>query len=159
MKRSIFYCKSWFRAKERPTEVWTEERAKFAHMNKQNYTALVDSIDRPYCFLEVADKVVGVGFLDEHLREPLTYAFQELESGKLFLTMATHREFEGETDKVVGGISYIFKGDGTVQMRKEFFNPHRFETAAISADVRTNYSDMPDFGEYSDLIKIERGEN
>lgn len=156
MKRSIFYCKSWFRAKKRPTEIWTEEQAKSAHMNKQHYTVLVDSIEKPYCFLEVADKVVGVGFLDEYLRESLTYAFQEIEPGKLFLTMATHREFKGETDKVVSGISYIFKQDGTVQMRREFFNPHRLETTTTSSDVNMNYSAIPEFGEYDDFIRIER---
>jgi hypothetical protein len=157
MKRPIFYCKSWFRAKKRPTEVWTEEQAKASHMKRQPYAVLVDSIERPYCFLNVADKVVGVGFLDEHLREALTYAFQEVESGKLFLTMATHREFEGETDRVVSGISYIFKQDGTVDMRREFFNPHRLETATSSSDVSSNYSPMPEFGDYDDLIRVERG--
>jgi len=156
MKRSIFYCKSWFRAKKRPTEVWTEEQAKSAHAKKQPYAVLVDSIERPFCFLDVADKVVGVGFLDEHLRESLTYAFQEVEPGKLFLTMATHREFDGETDKVANGISYIFKQDGTVHLRREFFNPHRLETSFASSDVTTNYSTVPEFGEYDDLIRIER---
>lgn len=86
----------------------------------------------------------------------MTYAFQEVEAGKLFLSMATHREFEGETDKVISGISYIFKQDGTVQIRREFFNPHRFETATTSSDVSTNYSEIPEFGEYGDFIKIER---
>lgn len=156
MKRPIYFCKSWFRAKKRPTEVWTEEQAKLAHLEKQSYTALVDSIERPYCFLEIADKVVGVGFLDEHLREPLSYDFQEVEPGKLFLTMATHREFDGETDTVVSGISYIFKQDGTVHMRREFFNPHRLETATTSSDVSMNYAATPDFGEYDDFIRIER---
>lgn len=156
MNRPIFYCKSWFRAKKRPTEVWTKEQAKSAHIKKQPYTVLVDSIDRPYCFLDIADKVVGVGFLDEFLRESLTYVFQEIEPGKLFLTMATHREFEGETDKVARGISYIFKQDGMVNVRREFFNPHRLETAVSSADVSSNYSPMPEFEQYDDLIRVER---
>lgn len=156
MKRAIYFCKSWFRAKKQPTEIWTEEQARSAHMRKQPYTVLVDSIERPYGFLEVADKIVGVGFLDEYLRESLSYDFQEFEPGKLFLTMATHREFEGETDKVVSGISYIFKREGTVHMRREFFNPYRLETATSSADVSTNYSAMPEFGEYDDFIRIER---
>ncbi len=156
MKRPVFYCKSWFRAKKRPTEVWTEEQARSAHAKKQPYVVLVDSIERPYCFLDVADKVVGVGFLDEYLRESLTYAFQEVEPGTLFLTMATHREFEGETDKIVCGISYIFKQDGVVHMRREFFNPHRLETATTSADVGMNYASMPEFGEYDDFIRTER---
>lgn len=156
MKRSIFYCKSWFRAKKQPTEVWTCDEAKTAHVNKQHYTVLVDSINRPYCFLDIADKVVGVGFLDENLREPLTYAFQEIAPGKLFLTMATHREFEGETDKVVRGISYVFKQDGSVQMRREFFNPYHLETSMTLSDVSMNYASAPEFGEYDDFIRIER---
>lgn len=156
MKKPIYFCKSWFRAKKKPTEVWTEEQAKLAHMKKQSYTVLVDSIEKPYCFMEIADKVVGVGFLDERLRESLSYDFQEIEPGKLFLTMATHREFDGETDIVVSGISYIFKQDGTVHMRREFFNPHRLETAATSSDVSMNYAATPDFGEYDDFIRVER---
>jgi len=156
MKRPIYFCKSWFRAKKRPTEVWAEEQAKSAHIHKRPYTVLVDSIDRPYCFLEIADTVVGVGFLDEHLRESLSYDFQEFEPGKLFLMMATHREFEGETDKVSSGISYIFDRNGTVQMRREFFDPHRLETATTSADVSMNYAAIPEFGEYDDFIRIER---
>jgi hypothetical protein len=156
MKRPIYFCKSWFRAKKRPIEIWPEDQARAAHVNKQYYTVLVDSINRPYCFLEIADKVVGVGFLDEYLRESLTYAFQEFEPGKLFLTMATHREFDGDTDKVASGISYMFDRNGTMQIRREFFNPHLLETAASSADVGSNYSPMPTFGEYDDLIRVER---
>ena len=91
MNRPVYFCKSWFRAKKKPTEVWSREQAELAHINKQHYTVLIGSVDRPYCFLDIADKVVGVGFLDENLRESLTYAFQEFEPEKLFLTMATHR--------------------------------------------------------------------
>lgn len=156
MKRPIFYCKSWFRAKKRPTEIWSEEQAKFAHINKQSYTVLVDSIDRPYCFIDVADKLVGVGFLDEHLRESLTYAFQAVAPGQLFLTMATHREFDGDMDRVISGISYIFAQDGSVQMRREFFDPHKLETSATSSDVSTNFALTPEFGEYDEFVKIER---
>lgn len=156
MDRPIYFCKSWFRAKKRPTEVWSEEQARAAHANKQHYTVLVESIEHPYCFLEVTEKFVGVCFLDGLLRETLTYQFQEVEPGKLFLTMATHREFEGETDKIESGTSYIFGRDGVVQIRREFFNPHRLETSTSSSDVDSNYAAMPEFGEYDDLIRVER---
>lgn len=105
MNRMSYFCKSWFRARKRPTEVWSEEKARAAHINKKQYTVLIDSIEKPYCFLDVADKVVGVGFWDDLLRESLTYAFQETESGMLFLTMATYREFDGDSDTVTGGTS------------------------------------------------------
>lgn len=156
MNRPLYFCKSWFRAKKKPTEVWSEGQAKSAHEKKQTYTVLVDSVDQPYCFIDIAEGVVAVGFLDEFLRESLTYAFQEMESGKLFLTMAIYREFEGSTDKVEGSVSYMFGEDGVVNIRREFFNPYRFETAASLKDMRSNYSTMPDFGCYDDLIRVER---
>ncbi|WP_035061393.1 hypothetical protein [Andreprevotia chitinilytica] len=157
MKRPVFFCKSWFRAKKRPTEVWTEAQAKAAHGRKQYYTALLDSTERPYCFLEVTEKAVGVSFLDDHLRESLSYAFQEVEPDRLFLTMATYREFEKKSDRVVSGTSYIFGRNGEVQIRREHFNPHSVEVANTTADVVHNYTDFPKFGEYDDLIRVERG--
>jgi len=156
MKQHIYYCKSWFRAKKKTTEVWSAEKAEAAHQSKQPYTALVGSVQAPYCFLDIADKVVGVGFLDDRLRESLTYAFKEVEAGKLFLTMAVHREFEGETDKVASAMTYIFDQGGTVRIRREFFNPHRLETATSSFDPAPNFAAWPKFGEYDDLIRVER---
>lgn len=156
MKQPIYYCKSWFRAKKKPTELWPAEKAEAAHRGKQPYTALVGSAEKPYCFVDVADKVIGVGFLDSLLRESLTYAFKEVEAGKFFLSMATHREFEAETDKVANGVTYTFGQDGTVQIRREFFNPHRVETATSSFDPAPNYSVRPEFGQYDDVIRVER---
>ncbi|WP_322085246.1 glycosyltransferase family 9 protein [Burkholderia sp. BCC1999] len=157
MKRPIYFCKSWFRAKKRPTEIWSEEQARSAHVNGQLYTVLVDSVEQPYCFIEVTAKAIGLGFLDDLLRESLSYDFQEVEPGKLFLSMATYREFDGGTDRVISRKSYIFARDGGVTIRREFFDPHRIETATSSADVRPDYSAVPEFGEYDDLVRVERG--
>lgn len=157
MNRPLYYCKSWFRARKKPTEIWSEEQARTAHERKEQYTALVDSAERPYCFLDISDGVVGVGFLDEFLRESLTYAFQKVNTGQLFLTMATHREYKGESDEVVGGVSYFFEEDGTLRIKREFFNPHRVETATSSCAVANNYTEQPEFGDYDELIRVERG--
>jgi len=153
----VYYCKAWFRAKKRPTEVWSDEKARAAHFNKKTYTALIGDAERPYCFLDVSDGVVGVGFLDALLRESLTYAFQEITPGKLFLTMATYREFKDDTDEVAAASMYIFKPDGTLQITRESFSPHRIETAKSTCDVSGNYSDVPGYGEFDDLIRVERG--
>ena len=155
MSRPIYYCKSWFRARKKPTEIWSVEQAEVAHLNKRPYTALVGSAERPYCFVHVADEIVGVGFLDGRLRESLTYAFKEVETGKLFLTMAVHREFEGETDKVAAGVTYVFDQGGTVHIRRESFHPHRAETATASFDPAPNYAVRPSFGDYDDVIRAE----
>ncbi|NVD73514.1 lytic transglycosylase [Duganella sp. BJB1802] len=156
MNSSISFCKSWFRAKKKPTEMWSEDQARAAHFSKETYTVLVGSIDRPNCFIDIASGVIGVGFLDEFLRESLTYTFQEVESGKLFLTMATYREFEGDTDKVVGGSSYMFEQDGSVKIRRERFSPYSLETATSTVDVSSNYSSTPEFAHYDELIRVER---
>lgn len=89
MKRNVYYCEGWFRGKKIATGILSADEARKAHDRKQSYTALIDSVERPYCFVEMAGAAVIVGFLDELLRESLTYVFQEVDSEKLFLSTAT----------------------------------------------------------------------
>lgn len=156
MNEPFYYCKSWFRAKKRPTERWTLEQAKVAHESGRLYTVLVGSAERPNCFLEVGKDFVGVGFLDAQLRESLSYQFQQIEPGRLFLSMATYREFLGQSDNLSEGTTYFFSREGIVKIERERFQPHEKETSERSVDVLPNYSDIPIFGEYEDLIRIER---
>lgn len=156
MKRPIYYCKSWFRAKKKPTELWSEETAEAAHRTRRPYTVLVGSVEQPYCFVDVADNVVVVGFLDSHLRESLTYAFKEVEPGTLFLSMAIYREFVDEADKVANGATYTFGQDGMAQVRHEFFQTRRVEAATSSFDPALNCVVKPAFGQYEDLVRVER---
>ena len=58
--------------------------------------------------------------------------------------------------KMARGDSWIFKPDGNVRMRKEYFNPYKLETANTTTDVNGNYSAFPEFGEYDDLIRKDR---
>lgn len=157
MDRRIFFCKSWFAAKRMPTEAWTESQAREAHEAGRTYTVLVDSLERPFCVIDVTKKFIGVDFLDERLREALTYHFQEVSPGKLFLTMAVHRDYEGATDKVTNGTTYTFAEDGAVQVRRESFVPaHEVETAKSQEDVSRNYVSAPQFGEYDEFTRVER---
>jgi hypothetical protein len=156
MKRSAHYCKSWFRFKKRAIEIWTDDRAARAHEFRQPYTVLIDSPEAPACFLEFAEYSVAVGFLDAHLREYLVYAFQHIDQGRLFLSMITHREFQGDTDKVARGESHIFNPNGQVHTRRAFYDPYRLEQSNTVTDVSGNYSDWPEFGEYEDLIRLDR---
>jgi hypothetical protein len=157
-KFNFFYCKSWFLAKKRPTEIWSEEQARRAHDERRPYTVLVNDLERPYAVIDVAGDTgfVGVTFLDDLLRESLSYHFKEVEQGNLFLSMATHREFDGDKDQVRLGDSYIFSQDGKLIIRKQSFNPQSLEEANSSADVSGNYEKYPDFGSYDHLLKIER---
>jgi hypothetical protein len=156
MRRSGFYAKSWFRSKKQPTELWTSEQARAAHLSRTLYTVLVDSPERPSCFLEVTDKFVGVGFLDDSLREYLTYGLNEVEPGRLFLKSFTYREFVGGSGTVKFGATFVFHENGTVRISKQSFNPHVAEEAESRVDVKDHYFPWPEFGEYDRLIDIQK---
>ncbi|WP_417360389.1 hypothetical protein [Gallaecimonas pentaromativorans] len=157
-KFNFFYCKSWFWAKKRPTEVWSVEQAKKAHDERRPYTVLVNDSKRPFAVIDVAGSTnfVGVTFLDHFLRESLSYHFKEVEPGKLFLSMATHREFDGEKDQVKEGNSYIFNTHGELIIRKKSFSPLGLEETKSLTDVSRNYEKYPTFGDYDHLLKAER---
>ena len=156
MDHPLHFCKTWFRAKKRPTQVWTREQAREAHAARKLYSVLVGSAERPFCFLEINDKFAGVGFLDEKLRETLYYAFQEVEPGTLFLSMATWRRHVGDTDVVAEGTTHVFSRDGTVKIQTQQFQDNAKSSGHSTVDVSANYAPWPVFGEYDDLIRVER---
>ncbi|KHK63732.1 hypothetical protein [Pseudomonas frederiksbergensis] len=158
MKAEVYFCKSWFRIKKIALEPYDEAAARINHESGVPYTALIGSATKPSCFLEfLTDKgMVGVGFLDQNLREYMSYQFHRVEDDKLFLSMVTHREFFDGGDKVKEGVTYFFDRSGELVIRRQAFNPHAVEKAVSSFDPVNNYEVFPKFGEYSELIKIER---
>lgn len=99
------FGKSWFRGRKRLTEVWDSDRARNAHEQRAHYAVLLDYLPSQKCFVEIANGFVVVGFLDEKLREYMNYQFHEVQSGRLFLTMAIHRVFSGDSEQVISGTS------------------------------------------------------
>ena len=153
----VSYAKGWFRARKRATERLTDAQARTLHDAGQLYCALIGDPERPTCFLELGRGFAGVGFLDERLREVLSYQFQERAPGRLFLSMATWREFDGESDRVRQGTTHVFQEDGRVAIRRETLLPtHSAETAESQADVSGHWEDVPPFGTYDRLVRAER---
>ena len=103
-----------------------------------------------HSIIEINKGFAGVGFLDDHLRESMYYAFKKISAGMLFLSMATYREFDGETVTVTLGTTYSFAPEGTVKIRKQSFKPPALEIAETSADVSQIFTAFLDFGEYDD---------
>lgn len=137
--------------------MWTEEQARKAHKERRQYTVLVNDAERPYAVIEVSGDFVGVTFFDDLLRESLSYQFQETEPGKLFLSMATYREFPSDTNNASSGTSYIFKQNGDVSIRKQSISSKSIEESKSTADVSGNYEQYPEFGQYEGLLRTERG--
>lgn len=154
---AIHYSKSWFRAKKRPVEPYSEAKARALHEAGSLYCAQIGQPDAPSCFLEITGDWIGVEFLDEQLRSYLSYSFQEQESGRLFLSMTTWREFAGLTDTVVMGTTYVFQVNGEVTVTEETFHPtYALTESQAAVDVSSNWDSFPLFGRYSSLIRVER---
>jgi hypothetical protein len=152
----ITYGYKWFRAKKRLTETWDEDRAKKCHENRQLYVALLGQGSSPTHFVEVNNNYIGVGFLDSSLREYLSYTFDEVQPGRVFLNEATHREFENGSDKVKKGTTYIFKQDGSVTIISEDFPTNIRSVKETQADISGNWDSYPQFGEYQSLVRENR---
>ena len=154
--KDVVYCSGWFRAKKRCTQVWELEKAKASHEGGQLYTAVLGS--RPSCFVELslARGYVGVGFLDDQLREYLSYQFQEKSPGRLFLTMATHREFADASDRVRKGTTYYFDPNGRVVIERKDFETREAERSESVAALEGNWESVPEFGRYEGVCRKER---
>lgn len=152
----ITYCRSWFRAKKIPTDIWDGEKAKSAHANRDLYTVVLGSPPTRFIELNLKKGYVGVGFLDSRLREYMSYQFQAKAPEMLFLSMATYREFAGDSDKVKMGTTYYFKLDGNVLIETKNFETRQAEQSQRIADVQNNWEPMPEFGQYESIARIER---
>ena len=150
----IHYCDGWFRARKRYTELWDEKKARRAYEKRKLYTVLIGDPVRPECFIEDYGTGATVEFLDDHLREPFTCAYQMKEPGRLFLTMMVERRFEGETDLVASGTAYFIKPDGTVLAEREDFpsDGTKFRKEG-RVDPSIYWEDYPQFGQYEGLIR------
>jgi hypothetical protein len=150
------YGKSWFFAKRCFTELWNEAQAAKAHARRKPYAAAICDESGRTIVLDVRGDYCGVDYLDELGREFLSYQFQEVKPGYLFLTMATHREFDGETDRVKFGTTYYFKPEGSVTIETEHFATLDRDTKEMEVDVHGNWEAYPKFGDYLSITRIDR---
>ena len=110
----------------------------------------------PTCFVEFSNDYVGVSFLDENLREYLTYQFQELESNLLFLTMAVHRSFSDNQKNPSFSTTYMFETDGGVVIWKEKLISGEKSRYEKNFDPAKNYETYPNFGQYESIARRDR---
>lgn len=89
------------------------------------------------------------------MNEFMSYQFQEIRPNKLFLSMATYREFS-EEGQASNGTTYYFKENGTVKIEREDFAKGQLEACESKFDVAKNQEDYPDFGNYTKLLAAER---
>ena len=136
------------------------------HDQGDPYTALIIKEGEVHAFLEInmGLQFVGSSFLDEHLREHVTYSFQgqEEREGELFLSTATHWEYPDDSDSVedsdefIKSMRYIFEVDGKVFMEEIDTIEEFKETSEAVFDSNKNWEAIPEFGYYEAFLKVER---
>lgn len=153
---NVTYGYGWFHAKKQLSEKWDESRARKAHEKRRLYAAVVEQEGAPLCFLEINNKYIGVGFLDNLQRDYLNYSFEEIMPGKLFLSQISRLDFEGNSDHLKCETTHMFEQDGNVTTRiRNFVEDSRSEKESRT-DVTANWEPYPEFGQYQSIIRMER---
>jgi hypothetical protein len=179
---ALEYCKSWFWADRSTSNAMTESAARLRHEKREEYTVAVGGFERPTAIIGVVRDFIPVSFLDPLLRRCLDMHFEEMEPGKLFLTMATKRTYAEATseqvarlhtgradpnhqwgqflagiDRVIEGTSLIFKHDGKlVRQYEHFAAPYRYEETESHSSLINHWEAYPSFGKYEHLLREDR---
>lgn len=136
-----------------------EIASREAHESKIVYFATFYEDDIPFCYIESNRGYFYVGFLDSKLRNYLDYHYEERQPGKLFLKSTSFFEFDEVTNKSIKRTDYKFRTDGTYEIivyegnESEILTP---QTPLNKDVVDQLWIDYPNFGEYDELIKLER---
>jgi len=144
-------------------EITLEEIARKNHENGLMYEVVIlDDLDTPMYYLAIVHEndFIGVYFLDDAGRKYLTYHFDEVEPMKrLFLHEVWYREYsDDETNNEDYRIHFVFDREGNAAYRKyDEINQKAIDYESNQPfDVSGLYEDYPKFGEYENLIKLER---
>jgi hypothetical protein len=155
---SYFYCR---RVSRRGVgDHWTEARARRAHEKGKPYWVLVDSKDKPEVVVSTlfCEGNCGVHFLDDRWRTVMIYWFQVIDDKTVFLHNATLDEWDDDEldSHILRSTSFEFKQDGSFEQRDEDRVKCIDTYYTGTTDVRGNYSPMPTFGNYDDIIVRDR---
>ena len=152
----LSYAKSWFRAKLRLTDPLSVSEALEIHKTKGAYVVASEKNEKLEWYAEFGNNYVGVGFYNSLLQEYLSYSFQEVDAGKLFLTMSTYRVFDKVTGQVTQGTTFFFNKMGRIAIEREDLTIGTKTASDSIGDVSLNWEPFPTFGEYESLTRIER---
>jgi len=152
----IDYCEKWFSAGKRPIKPLSEAEARRRHGARTPYTALIGGQEAPSHVISIAADWVSVGFLDRALREYLSYSFQEMRPGKLFLVSAGYRDFEEGGAEPVTFAMFSFKESGELVVERRDLRSSDVQEVEHNVDVSSNWEEYPEFGEYGAVKRAER---
>lgn len=155
----VNYSQGWFRAQKCSLQFLNTKEANKLHQKGKFYTALIGDKLSPNCFLEIRLEAgyIGVFFMDSYLRIYLEYIFKKADD-KLFLSEVMVREFDKSSDVIIKTSQYLFNKQGKLIIieRDNIAKSEVKKESLDKVDISANMENIPIFGEYEDLIKLER---
>jgi hypothetical protein len=139
-------------------EISVEEARKLYGM-REEHVALVLRARQPHAAVWSRDDLIFVSFYDALVREYLRYEFMERMPGRMFLELASHVEFDGETRDIAKEEIYLFTPSGEMIIRERTASKAEPDTESVAddkVDVSGNWEPYPAFGEYAGLLRIDR---
>ncbi len=152
----VTYCVGWNNVLNQPFQPMSEAEARRRHETGELYSALLGDPAAPQVLVEVRLETghMAVDFFDHHLRVPLTYTYRE-HDGRLFFDSYSERWWDrkGALRSTVG---YHFKPDGHAYVRNVDRVKNVEDTYEQWVTVDDNWEEIPAFGDYSGVLRIER---
>lgn len=156
---TVSYGERWSDLSLRIVDRLDAEAARQRHERGELYAAILGDPEHPWAHLNVRLEVgyVDVTFLDEELREDLSYTFtrEPGSEGDLFLEQATWRTYDSSSERVLSE-HYIFKPPNITHVRKRDYTANEQETYSVEADLAQNWEPVPAFGDYESIAARER---
>lgn len=159
----IEYTKGWFNYQKRALERYSTEEAYIRFKERKPLTAIIYAEDNvnPFCYIDINNTYINVYFLDKELRQYLSYEFNEISKGKLFLKEVFSWEYIDDSDQKSKSERYRFTVDGYFGIEKKDFIKKEAERLECEKkiDISSLYDDYPEFDNYDNLIQQERDIN
>jgi hypothetical protein len=103
-------------------------------------------------FINIANEYYAVNFIDDRRRVYLTYGFEDVGDGSVFLNDVGHLEYR-DGDEPYEIMSYFFKQSGKVALQRAASNSTKATIQEGTCDVSANWDTRPKFGEYENLLE------
>lgn len=150
----ILYCKKWWFHKKKPIDILNEEIARSNHLKGEDYTAVLSHDGVISYIIEISKADVFVNFMDDNERKYLTYVFHKEMEDNVFLSTAYYHYYEKEKEKEL--LIFSFKENGELYMEKRNLLNGEVDEKEAVVDVSCNWEKFSEFGDYSNLIVLER---
>lgn len=164
---NYFYCDDYSDSYKRIYSPYDESTAKKLHKNKEIYSVIFGTPERPKIQVKLMDNGVNVDFFNDNLQLHWCFVFQtinkttnqqDVSSNDILLDQVICRK-RNQDDEILEVVHYIYN-----QLRKKIYanwdtpypNETRIKFEKNSKEFPDNWTTYPEFGKYEPIIQFCR---